>query len=79
MISQKCPKCSSPRVKHGYSRTTFWSKLICRYNLHCESCNWEFRGFAVPGTVTSKPSKKRKTISRSVTKKPSKKRNEAKI
>jgi hypothetical protein len=28
--------------------------------LLCDNCNWEFAGFAVPGTVSSKPSKKRK-------------------
>jgi len=28
--------------------------------LLCDNCNWEFKGFAIPGTVTTKPSKKRK-------------------
>jgi len=31
-----------------------------RYNLLCDNCNWEFKGFAVPGTVTTKPTRKPK-------------------
>lgn len=57
MISQKCPKCLSSRVRRGYRPTPFWSKLLFRYNLLCDNCNWEFTGFAVPGTVTAKPTK----------------------
>lgn len=61
MISQKCPKCGSDRIRRGYRRTPFLFKLLFRYYLLCDSCNWEFQGFAVPGTVTSKaPRKKRK-------------------
>ena len=60
MISQRCPKCLSQRVRHGYRPTPFWSKLLLRYNLLCDSCNWEFVGFAVPGTVSHKPTKKSK-------------------
>ena len=26
----------------------------------CDNCNWEFKGFAVPGTVSTKPTKKPK-------------------
>jgi hypothetical protein len=26
----------------------------------CDNCNWEFKGFAVPGTVSNKPTGKRK-------------------
>ena len=61
MISQKCPKCLSNRVRRGYRPTPFWSKILFRYNLLCDNCNWEFTGFAVPGTVTSKPTKRTKT------------------
>ena len=60
MASQKCPKCFSGRVRRGYRPTPFWSKIIFRYNLLCDNCNWEFRGFAIPGTVSSKPTKKPK-------------------
>jgi hypothetical protein len=28
----------------------------------CDGCNWEFTGFAVPGTVSAKPTRKRKTV-----------------
>jgi ribosomal protein L37AE/L43A len=60
MSTQKCPRCRSDRVRRGYRPTSFWSKLIFRYNLLCDNCNWEFKGFAVPGTVSTKPTKKRK-------------------
>jgi hypothetical protein len=29
--------------------------------LLCDNCNWEFTGFAIPGTVSTKPTKKKKT------------------
>lgn len=60
MISQRCPKCGSSRVRHGYTPTPIWSKFLFRYNLLCDACNWEFKGFAVPGTVSTKPSRKLK-------------------
>ena len=60
MISQKCPKCKSKRVRRGYRRTHLLSKLICRYHLLCDNCNWEFVGFAVPGTVSSRPKRRKK-------------------
>lgn len=61
MISQRCPKCLSKRVRHGYRPTPIWSKVLFRYNLLCDACNWEFVGFAVPGTISHKPTKKHKT------------------
>lgn len=61
MISQRCPKCLSDRVRLGYRPTPIWSKVLLRYNLLCDSCNWEFVGFAVPGTVSHKPTRKKKT------------------
>lgn len=60
MISQRCPKCNSTRVRSGYRPTALWSKLLFRYNLLCNNCNWEFNGFAVPGTVSSKPRRSKK-------------------
>ena len=60
MISQRCPKCSSNRVRRGYKRTNIFMKILFRYHLLCDNCNWEFTGFAVPGTVTSKPKRKKK-------------------
>ena len=60
MSTQNCPRCSSDRVRRGYRPTSFLSKLIFRYNLLCDNCNWEFKGFAIPGTVSVKPTKKRK-------------------
>jgi hypothetical protein len=35
-----------------------------RYNLLCNACNWEFKGFAVPGTVSVKPARKHKKQSK---------------
>ena len=29
-------------------------KMIGRYYLLCDACNWEFTGFALPGTVSSR-------------------------
>lgn len=60
MSSQNCPRCSSNRVRRGYRPTPIWSKLIFRYNLLCDNCNWEFKGFAVPGTVSTRPTRKSK-------------------
>lgn len=60
MISQKCPRCYSDRVRRGYRPTSLLSKIMFRYNLLCDNCNWEFKGFAVPGTVTTKPTRKPK-------------------
>jgi hypothetical protein len=60
MISQNCPRCHSNRIRRGYRPTRFWSKVLFRYNLLCNACNWEFKGFAVPGTVSVKPARKRK-------------------
>lgn len=54
MISQKCPRCRSSRIRRGYRPTRLWSKLLFRYNLLCDGCNWEFTGFAVPGTLNRK-------------------------
>ncbi|CAN5427854.1 hypothetical protein BH10ACI3_BH10ACI3_14120 [soil metagenome] len=51
MISQKCPKCHSDRVRRGYRPTSIFTKIVFRYNLLCDKCNWEFKGFAVPFTV----------------------------
>ncbi len=58
----------SSRVRRGYRPTPFWSKILFRYNLLCDNCNWEFKGFAVPGTVSSKPTKnpKKKTATKSI-------------
>ena len=51
----------SKRVRHGYRPTPIWSKIFFRYNLLCDSCNWEFVGFAVPGTVSHRPTRSNKS------------------
>lgn len=60
MISQRCPRCGSSRIRRGYRPTPIWSKILFRFNLLCDGCNWEFKGFAVPGTVSSKPNRRKK-------------------
>ncbi len=60
MISQKCPKCLSRNVRRGYQRTPILMRLFFRYYLLCDNCNWEFTGFAVPGTVSTKPRRSKK-------------------
>ncbi len=60
MISQRCPRCHSSRIRSGYRPTPLWSKILFRFNLLCDGCNWEFKGFAVPGTVSSKPNRRKK-------------------
>jgi hypothetical protein len=60
MVSQRCPRCASGRVRRGYRPTPIWSKILFRYYLLCDNCNWEFKGFAIPGTVSTKPTKRQK-------------------
>jgi len=57
MATQRCPQCGSNRVRRGYRSTSVFWKLLLRYNLLCDNCNLEFNGFAIPGTVSSKPTK----------------------
>lgn len=51
MISQRCPKCRSSRIRRGYKPTLLILRLFGIYNLLCDHCNLLFTGFAVPGTV----------------------------
>jgi len=60
MSTQSCPRCNSKRVRRGYRPTSLFLKILFRYNLLCDNCNWEFKGFAIPGTVSTKPTKKQK-------------------
>ena len=59
MVSQKCPRCKSSRIRRGYRPTPIWLKVVFIYNLLCDHCNWEFRGIAVPGTVGKKKANQR--------------------
>lgn len=58
MVSQKCPRCASERVRRGYRPTPIWKKIFFRFHLLCDDCNWEYTGFAIPGTVSTKPTKR---------------------
>jgi hypothetical protein len=51
MISQKCPKCRSSRIRKGYKPTPLLLRLVGIHYLLCNHCNLLFTGFAVPGTV----------------------------
>lgn len=59
MISQRCPKCKSSRIRRGYKPTPFLLRMFGIYNLLCNHCNLLFTGFAVPGTVPKHSRKKR--------------------
>jgi hypothetical protein len=51
MISQKCPKCGSSRIRRGYKPTPVALRLVGIHHLLCNHCNLLFTGFAVPGTI----------------------------
>lgn len=54
MISQRCPKCDSSRIRRGYRPTSIFKKILFRFNLLCDNCNWEFVGFALPFQKSSR-------------------------
>ena len=60
MIAQRCPKCGSTRLRRGYTDTPLLLRAIGVYNLLCENCNLLFRGFALPGTVPGRGSRRRR-------------------
>lgn len=71
MISQRCPKCKSKRVRRGYQKTPLFLRMIGIYELLCDDCNLLFRGLAVPGTVSTRRksgSHRRSTASRTSSK-----------
>ncbi len=51
MISQRCPKCRSSRIRKGYKPTPWFFRIVGIHHLLCNHCNLLFTGFAVPGTV----------------------------
>lgn len=63
MISQRCPKCKSSRIRRGYKPTPFLLRMFGIYNLLCNHCNLLFTGFAVPGTVPKHSRRKRGHVS----------------
>jgi hypothetical protein len=52
MISQRCPKCRSSRIRKGYKPTPLILRVVGIHYLLCNHCNLLFTGFAVPGTVS---------------------------
>ena len=69
MISQKCPKCRSSRIRKGYKPTPLLFRLVGIHHLLCNHCNLLFTGFAVPGTV-GRPNKKPRSPKAKVESKP---------
>lgn len=60
VVSQRCPKCRSSRIRRGYRNTPLLLPMIGVYSLLCDNCNLLFTGFAVPGTVPPRGSRRRK-------------------
>ena len=60
MIFSKCPRCDSNRIRRGYRRSPIWWRIFGRYHLLCNACNWEFAGWAIPGTVEAAATRRRK-------------------
>ena len=46
-------------MRRGYTDTPLVLRLIGVYNLLCDNCNLLFRGFAVPGTVPARGTRRR--------------------
>lgn len=67
MISQKCPKCQSKRIRKGYRPTSIFSKIFFRFQLLCDNCNWEFTGFALPFFKSSQKSRRKKVSAANLT------------
>ena len=59
MISQKCLKCRSSKIRKGYKPTPLILRLVGIHHLLCNHCNLLFTGFAVPGTVNRTSNKHR--------------------
>lgn len=51
MISQRCPKCRSSRIRKGYKPTPLILRVVGIHHLLCNHCNLLFTGFVVPGTM----------------------------
>ena len=66
MITQRCPKCRSNRIRRGYRHTSIVAKLVFRYNLLCDSCNWEFNGFAIPFEINTGADSKKQSVQEKV-------------
>ena len=66
MITQRCPKCRSNRIRRGYRHTSIVAKLVFRYNLLCDSCNWEFNGFAIPFEINTGADSKKQIVQEKV-------------
>jgi hypothetical protein len=61
LIAQRCPKCGSSHLRRGYTDTPLLLRLIGVYSLLCDNCNLLFKGFAVPGTVPARGSRRHHT------------------
>ena len=46
-------------MRRGYTDSPLLLRMIGVYNLLCDNCNLLFRGFAVPGTVPARGTRRR--------------------
>lgn len=51
MFARSCPQCGSSRVQRGFNDPPLLLRLIGIYDLLCNNCDLEFKGFALPGTI----------------------------
>lgn len=51
MFVRQCPRCGSTRIQQGFDDPPLLWRLFGFYDLLCNNCDLEFRGFALPGTV----------------------------
>jgi hypothetical protein len=56
LLAPRCPRCRSSRIQRGYDEPPLFLRLLGYYDLFCNSCNLEFKGFAVPGALKRLPS-----------------------
>src|ERR1700704_2003106 len=66
MITKRCPKCRSTRIRRGYTPDVLPMRIIGYRELLCDGCNLRFKGFVLPGTLprsghTKKKERKEKT------------------
>lgn len=51
MLTPRCPKCGSHKIRRGYRRMRLILRLFGIHSLLCDHCNWLFTGFAFPGVL----------------------------
>lgn len=57
MLSQRCPRCNSSRIQHGYNDSPEFLRLVGIHELLCNNCNLEFKGLAPLGKKRERSTK----------------------